>query len=121
MFDRSCFVRYHGVLPPWPAARFPAAGYVAKGAGDLPPIANAWHHEEPDVTEQSVRALLIQDDPGEVILAERSLAASAGQTIRLETVSSLTVGLDRLAKRETDVLVLDLHLPDCQGDLGHLP
>jgi len=69
------------------------------------------------IRDRNVRVLLIEDDPEDVILVERSLEKpfEPSHPFRLEHTAALQEGLDRLAKRDTDVLLLDLDLPDSQG------
>jgi signal transduction histidine kinase len=67
--------------------------------------------------DRNVHVLLIEDDPEDVILVERSLGISLEpfHPFTLEHSAGLQEGLDRLANRDTDVLLLDLDLPDSQG------
>ena len=69
------------------------------------------------VEDRNVRVLLIEDDPEDVILVERSLGRpfEPSHPFTLEHTAALQEGLDRLGKEDTDVLLLDLDLPDSQG------
>jgi len=69
------------------------------------------------VEDRNVRVLLIEDDPEDVILVERSLGkpVEPSHPFTLEHTAALQEGLDRLGKGDTDVLLLDLDLPDSQG------
>jgi len=69
------------------------------------------------VKQRNVRVLLIEDDPADVLLVERSLGkpSDASHPFTLEHAAALQEGLDRLGKGDTDVLLLDLYLPDSQG------
>ncbi len=61
------------------------------------------------------RVLLIEDEPVDAALVRRSLPAQAEPRIRLEQVSALQAGIDRLAKGDLDAVLLDLNLPDSRG------
>jgi C4-dicarboxylate-specific signal transduction histidine kinase len=69
------------------------------------------------VEDRNVRVLLIEDDPEDVILVEQSLGkpVEPSHPFTLEHTAALQEGLDRLGKGDTDVLLLDLDLPDSQG------
>jgi C4-dicarboxylate-specific signal transduction histidine kinase len=69
------------------------------------------------VEDRNVRVLLIEDDPEDVILVEQSLGKpfEPSHPFTLEHTAALQEGLDRLGKGDTDVLLLDLDLPDSQG------
>ena len=68
-------------------------------------------------SDRDVHVLLIEDDPEDVMLVERSLGTplEPPHPFRLERTPALQEGLDRLGKGDTDVLLLDLDLPDSQG------
>ena len=59
--------------------------------------------------------LLIEDDPVDAALVRRSLGAAADDLPRIHHVASLAAGIDRLAKGDVDVVLLDLNLPDSRG------
>src|SRR3990172_8640086 len=69
------------------------------------------------IKDRSVRVLLIEDDPEDLILVERSLGKpfEPSYPFTLEHAAALQEGLDRLGKEDTDVLLLDLDIPDSQG------
>ncbi len=69
------------------------------------------------IEDRNVHVLLIEDDPEDVNLVERSLGKPFGPShpFSLEHTAALQEGLDHLGKRDTDVLLLDLDLPDSQG------
>ena len=69
------------------------------------------------IKDRSVHVLLIEDDPEDVILVEQSLGKpfEPSHPFTLEHTAALQEGLDRLGKGDTDVLLLDLDLPDSQG------
>jgi signal transduction histidine kinase len=62
-----------------------------------------------------VRVLLIEDNLGDVRLTQEMLAEARGACFELECADRLATGLERLAKGEVDVLLLDLRLPDSHG------
>jgi len=77
-----------------------------------------WMHSEGmGMKDRNVHVLLIEDDPEDVIIVEQSLERSFEpfRPFTLEHTAALEEGLNRLGKRNTDVLLLDLDLPDSQG------
>ncbi|MBF0260322.1 MAG: response regulator [Magnetococcales bacterium] len=74
------------------------------------------------MTEQSIRVLLIEDDPGFASLLEEWLA-ERGRThstilpsrILLTQVSHLSHALETLENNAFDILLIDLNLPDSMG------
>src|SRR5262245_4727859 len=64
-----------------------------------------------------VRVLLVEDDPVDVASVRRCLRERGAGTSRFDLVHvpPLQAGLDRLGKADSDVVLLDLHLPDSQG------
>ena len=64
-----------------------------------------------------IRALLIEDNPGDARLIEEILrdAGVAHAAVELAHADRLALGLEQLRKRVTDVLLLDLTLPDSHG------
>jgi signal transduction histidine kinase len=67
--------------------------------------------------DRDVHVLLIEDDPEDVMLVGGSLreAFEPSCPFTLEHTAALQAGLDHLGKGDTDVLLLDLDLPDSQG------
>jgi len=67
--------------------------------------------------DDPIRVLLIEDDLGDALLVTRRLERELGtlDSIRLDRATTLAEGIDLLGKRETDVVLLDLHLPDSAG------
>jgi signal transduction histidine kinase len=64
-----------------------------------------------------IRALLIEDNPGDARLV-RELLRDAGAhhtTVQLHHVDRLESGLERLTQQNIDVVLLDLTLPDSSG------
>ena len=64
-----------------------------------------------------IRALLIEDNPGDARLIREMLrdAGGASAAVELAHADRLAPGLEQLAKQVTDVVLLDLTLPDSQG------
>ena len=67
-----------------------------------------------DDTKQ-IRILLIEDNPGDVRLMQELLAGVKDVPFKVEYANRLSMGLQRLADGNIDVLLLDLSLPDSQG------
>jgi signal transduction histidine kinase len=67
--------------------------------------------------EPAIRVLLIEDDLGDALLVTRRLERELGSLdkLSLERATTLAEGIDLLGKKETDVVLLDLHLPDSAG------
>ena len=62
-----------------------------------------------------IRALLIEDDPDDVLLLKASLAKAKTVQIMLAHADRLSSGLIQLAEQDYDVILLDLNLPDSRG------
>ncbi|MBF0336913.1 MAG: response regulator [Nitrospirae bacterium] len=63
-----------------------------------------------------VRALIIEDDHTDVELIDEYLSLEESDfKLEVETVGRLSEGLERLSKGDTDVVLLDLTLPDSNG------
>jgi PAS domain S-box-containing protein len=62
-----------------------------------------------------IHALLIEDDPDDILLLKDSLAEIGLGRIKLDTTDRLSRGLIQLAAQSYDVLLLDLNLPDSRG------
>lgn len=65
------------------------------------------------MSTQSIRILLIEDNPGDARLIKEFLGEVTGATFELDSVGSLSEGLKRLDR--TDAILLDLALPDSTG------
>jgi PAS domain S-box-containing protein len=63
---------------------------------------------------KATRVLLVEDNPGDARLIQEMLR-EAGEGYQLEWVPQLSDGLERLARGEIDLVLLDLGLPDSQG------
>ena len=77
------------------------------------PGLNAGH--PPVEVSEVIRALLIEDNPGDARLIREMLIDVAGAQFDLEAVDCLSTGLVRLAAGGIDVILLDLALPDSLG------
>lgn len=64
-----------------------------------------------------VRVLLVEDDPVDAMSVQRCLREGGDRLSRFDLAHAPTLqaGLDRLGKADSDVVLLDLHLPDSQG------
>ena len=67
--------------------------------------------------DKSINILLIEDDPDYTLLMNLYVNEACGQAMRheIESAVSLAQGLDLLARKEFDIVLLDLMLPDSQG------
>jgi Flp pilus assembly CpaE family ATPase len=59
--------------------------------------------------------LLIEDNPGDAELVKASLADAGDATFRVHWAQALLPGLDRLARGDIDLVLLDVSLPDSHG------
>ncbi|MGI9145413.1 MAG: ATP-binding protein [Chloroflexota bacterium] len=64
-----------------------------------------------------IQALLIEDNPGDARLIREMLHDAGGErtAVELTIASRLAPGLEQLTNHSTDVVLLDLSLPDSQG------
>jgi PAS domain S-box-containing protein len=67
------------------------------------------------MNDKTIRILLIEDNPGDVRLIREMLAEAKYITFDLECVDRLSTGLERYARGDIDLILLDLGLPDSQG------
>jgi signal transduction histidine kinase len=65
----------------------------------------------------AIRVLLIEDNPGDARLIQEMLREASGgyAAVQLELADRLALGMETLTNRVTDVVLLDLTLPDSQG------
>lgn len=66
------------------------------------------------MSDHHVSVLLIEDNPIHTRLLQNLLADVEDQHFALQTAETLAAGLEHLQKKQTDVVLLDLVLPDCQ-------
>ena len=66
------------------------------------------------MSEGTIRALLIEDNPIHARLIQRFLDRVDEPTVVWEAVDRLSTGLSRLGAGNIDLVLLDLILPDCQ-------
>ena len=64
---------------------------------------------------EKTTVLLIEDNPGDARLIQEYISESGSDIFRLEHVERLSLGLERLARGDIGVILLDLSLPDSQG------
>ncbi|MDZ7737583.1 MAG: hybrid sensor histidine kinase/response regulator [Bacteroidales bacterium] len=69
--------------------------------------------------EQKLNILLVEDNPGDVMLMEELLLESKRFNFSLTNAETLGEGLELVQKDDPDIVLLDLGLPDSQG-LGAL-
>lgn len=62
-----------------------------------------------------MRILIIEDNDDDIQLIKEELAEAGGGHVDFETADRLSLGLERLAKGDIDVVLLDLSLPDSFG------
>jgi signal transduction histidine kinase len=64
-----------------------------------------------------MRALLVEDDPGDARLIREMLrdAGTAGAAVELSVADRLSTGLDRLGESLAELVLLNLSLPDSSG------
>ena len=60
-------------------------------------------------------AVLIEDNDGDARLVREYLAEGFGPRFQLRVAPTLQAGLELLAERNADIVLLDLMLPDCAG------
>jgi phosphoserine phosphatase RsbU/P len=69
--------------------------------------------------ERVLKLLVVDDNPHDVDLVRAQLAeASRATTFEVESVGRLSAALERLARKDVDVVLLDLALPDTNGTQG---
>ncbi|MCK8602175.1 GGDEF domain-containing response regulator [Desulfoferrobacter suflitae] len=65
--------------------------------------------------QQSVKVLLVEDNPEDALLVEEMLVESPFVQFEIARVERLAEAFDVLQRRSFDVLLLDLNLPDSHG------
>ncbi len=67
------------------------------------------------MSSDTIRALLIEDNPGDQLLMQEMLGDTDGAFLELECTDRLSTGLARLKAEDIDIVLLDLTLPDSMG------
>ncbi len=67
------------------------------------------------MADRPVRVLLVEDNPVHTQLIHELLGEATNPPFAIEAVDRLSAGLDRLANGSTDLVLLDLMLPDSEG------
>ncbi|HZZ16043.1 MAG TPA: ATP-binding protein [Candidatus Sulfotelmatobacter sp.] len=67
------------------------------------------------MNDQQIRVLLVEDNPGDARLIEESLADSTQCSFDVETTDRLKSAVHRLSAGGIDAILLDLGLPDSEG------
>jgi two-component system, cell cycle response regulator len=67
------------------------------------------------MSDQPIKVLLIEDNPGDVRLIREMLTEAAESEFALMTADSLQSGLSHLQRTQPAAVLLDLNLPDTQG------
>lgn len=67
------------------------------------------------MTSNQIHALLIEDDPDDILLLKETLAEVGLGRIKLDYADRLSKGLIQLSGQSYDVILLDLNLPDSRG------
>ncbi|MBM4453914.1 MAG: response regulator, partial [Chloroflexi bacterium] len=67
------------------------------------------------MTKKPAEVLLIEDNPGDARLIKEMLGEVPDARFHLDIATRLSAGLESLAQKEPDVILLDLGLPDSQG------
>jgi len=68
------------------------------------------------MAETAIRALLIEDNPGDAVLIQETFAGTETVSVQMEIAETLSAGLKRLrGPGGIDVILLDLNLPDSSG------
>lgn len=64
---------------------------------------------------KQLRILLVEDNPGDADLIREMLPSNENSDFRIHCVSRLSDAVSHLHMQKTDLTLLDLDLPDCQG------
>ena len=64
---------------------------------------------------ERIKVLLIEDNPPDAVFIEEMLAEAKDFSFDVEWKERLSIGLESLAKKGVDVVLLDLNLPDSKG------
>ena len=64
---------------------------------------------------ETIKTLLVEDDPDDVRMVRQMLTTTEGARFHVECADRLSTGITLLAEDKSDVVLLDLWLPDSQG------
>jgi diguanylate cyclase (GGDEF)-like protein/PAS domain S-box-containing protein len=67
------------------------------------------------MNEAAITVLLVEDDPADAEAIREALADTGGRSFHVEWERKLSDAIERLARAEFEVILLDLTLPDGQG------
>ncbi|MCF8034122.1 MAG: response regulator [Desulfarculaceae bacterium] len=67
------------------------------------------------MSDMRCRILLVEDNPGDARLVQEYLTESDDLRCEVQTADSLADGLSALDRKEFDLILADLGLPDSQG------
>ncbi len=67
------------------------------------------------MADQPILVLLVEDNPGDVLLLQEFLLDVTSTKVNLKSVECIEEALNCLEKESFDVILLDLSLPDSQG------
>jgi putative nucleotidyltransferase with HDIG domain len=67
------------------------------------------------MSQETIRVLLIEDNPGDARLVKENLAVAGVPAFTLDWAPDLAAGLAHLAENRVDAILLDLGLPDSSG------
>jgi len=67
------------------------------------------------MADETIKVLLIEDNPADVRLIREMLSEAGGASFQLDFSSRLATGLEVLAQGNTDLVLLDMGLPDSSG------
>ena len=71
------------------------------------------------MSERALKLLVVDDNPADVELVRAQLAgAHLDRPFQVEVVDRLSAALQRLSRKDVDVVLLDLGLPDSGGTQG---
>ncbi len=65
--------------------------------------------------DETIKIMLIEDNPGDARLIRELLNEVRGALFHLEVAEYLAAGLEQITKGNIDIILLDLHLPDSNG------
>jgi DNA-binding response OmpR family regulator len=67
------------------------------------------------MSDEPIKILLVEDDPGDSLLLREALSEADTLLFKLDQAKSLEEAISFLAKKNFDIILLDLSLPDEQG------